>query len=384
MMIGIDARVLAFPGCPTGLYQYSHNLLKALQAVDGKNTYRLFFNTFRSEFRRNISAYETRDNFQKRNLVIPHRLAELLFTYLHVPLDLVLGDIDLFHGLAFETFPCRSSRTVVTIHDTMFITDPRFLPESTVKRFTAVTARALARASAVIANSEFTKRELVERYGTDPDKISVIYLGVDERFGPERDPSMVASVRKKYGITNQYLLYFGNIEPKKNIIGILDAFALMRQTGRSDHVLVIAGRKTYPDYYRSLEERVRERDLAARVVFTDVVSQQDVRHLYGGADAFIFPSFYEGFGMPPLEAMACGIPVIVSDIPPLREVCGDAALLVDPACPDTMARAMSTALTDGAARASLVEKGLAHVTRFTWAEAAKKTIAVYESVLAKK
>lgn len=382
MLIGIDARVLAFPGCPTGLYQYSHNLLNALQDVDGTNRYRLFFNTFRGEFRRNIRNYATRDNFQKRNLAIPHRVAELMLTRLRVPLDLVLGRIDLFHGLAFETFPCRSSKTVVTIHDTMFITDPQFLPTATVRRFADATARALSRATAVIANSEFTKRELVGRYGTDPDKISVIYLGIDARFAPDREPEMLASVRRQYGIEKPYVLYFGNIEPKKNIAGIIDAFALLQRRKKTDHVLVIAGRRTYADYYRRLEEQILERRLTGRVIFTGVVPPDDVRYLYNGADAFIFPSFYEGFGMPPLEAMACGIPAIVSDIPPLREVCGGAAMLVDPGSPDAMSQAMLTVLTDGGTREGLVERGLTHASRFTWEEAARKTVAVYESVAA--
>lgn len=380
MQIGIDARVLAFPGCPTGLYQYSHHLLKALQRNDRSNTYRLFFNSFRNEFRRNIKAYRTQENFQKRNLAIPHDIAEVLFNRFNLPVDVVLGKIDVFHGLAFETFPCRSARTLVTIHDTMFITDPNLLPAASVRRFSEVTARALSTASAVIANSEFTKQELLKKYRVPSDRIQVIYLGVNEQFAPDRDHVKIGSVRGKYGIRNKYILYFGNIEPKKNITGIVRAFDLLLRAERPDHDLVIAGRKTYPDYWTTLEREIADRKLGDRVIFTDVVPAEDVPHLYSGSDAFIFPSFYEGFGMPPLEAMACGIPVIVSDILPLREVCGDAALLVDPKDPEAMAQAMHEALFDGDIRNTLIEKGVARSSRFSWDDAAKRTIRLYEAI----
>jgi glycosyltransferase involved in cell wall biosynthesis len=381
MRIGIDARVLAFCDCPTGLYQYTYNLVNALQEIDSSNEYVLLFNAFRKRYRKYVKEYTFNRNFLKKNCALPGRVLDIMFHKVKLPIDFYLGSVDVFHGPSFELLPGISGKAVVTIHDLMFLSNPGLLPEKTVEIFNYRLKRSLQKADRFIAVSEFTKSELQDRCNIPSSRISVVYNGVGREFSTIKSAEKAGALREKFGIKNRYLLYFGNVEPKKNIMRIIEAFNILKNSERIEHDLVIAGRKSYADYYEKLIKRIRELGLKGRVFFTGTVHPYEAPLLYKGADVFIFPSLYEGFGIPVLEAMACGIPVVASNIAPIKEVCGDAAILVNPLNSEETASGMLSVLSDSSVKDRLIKAGLARVSGFTWEKTAKNTLSIYEDLL---
>jgi len=269
-------------------------------------------------------------------------------------------------------------RSVVTIHDLGYLHFPRahrLLDRLYLDLSTRFNARAAAH---IIADSQATKRDLVERYGVEPSKISVIYPGYDEEaFQPLREREAIEAVKTRYGIAGDYILFVGTIQPRKNLVRLMEAFSLLKRQA-ADLQLVIAGKKGW--LYEAIFRRVEELGLEGQVVFTGYVADEDLPALFSGARLFVFPSLYEGFGLPVLEAMACGVPVVCSNASSLPEVADDAALLFDPLDVVGMAAAMERVLGDERLRAKLVERGLKRARGFSWEKCARQTLAVLESV----
>jgi glycosyltransferase involved in cell wall biosynthesis len=221
-----------------------------------------------------------------------------------------------------------------------------------------------------------TKCDLIERYGTEPDKITVVYPGYDEAtFQPVRDEEVIEAVKARYGIAGDYILFVGTLQPRKNLIRLVKAFADCRSP-IADCRLVIAGKKGW--LYQEIFRRVEELGLEKKVVFTGYVPEGDLPALLSGAHLFVFPSLYEGFGLPVLEAMACGTPVVCSNASSLPEVAGDAALMVDPLDVEGLATAMERVLSDEELRAELTERGFKQARKFSWERCARETLAVLE------
>ena len=265
-----------------------------------------------------------------------------------------------------------------TLHDLIF----RFYPQThkPLNRWflTLMMPRFLRAVDAVIAVSDCTKRDAVRLYGLDEAKIKVIHEGVNPRFCTA-PPEAISVVRQKYGLPKDFILSVGTIEPRKNLTSLLEAYRVLRDR-RGECKLVIVGQKGW--LYEGFFRRLRELGLKDEVIFPGFVPDEDLPALYSAADLFVFPSLYEGFGLPVLEAMACGAPVITSNTSSLPEVAGDAALLVDPTSIEALTHAMRNVLESKQLRDELSAKGYEQAAKFNWESAARETLAVYASVLA--
>jgi glycosyltransferase involved in cell wall biosynthesis len=310
------------------------------------------------------------------------RLTTALRHFLGRSMDRFFTGVDLFHATEHLLPRFSSVRTVFTLHDLIFLFHPETHKPLNRWFLTLMMPRFLRAADAVIAVSECTKRDAIRFYGIPEEKITVIYEGVNPRFRPA-SPEAIAAVRARYNLPEHFILYVGTIEPRKNLTALLEAFHHLLATrslrpAPCDLRLVIVGKKGW--LYEGFFRRLRELGLEDRVIFTGYVPDEDLPALYSAADLFVFPSLYEGFGLPVLEAMACGVPVICSNTSSLPEVAGDAALLVDPADVRALAGAMERALTDEALRVTLRARGIEKAGRFSWEGAARKTVEVYQWV----
>ncbi len=294
-----------------------------------------------------------------------------------LPVELWTGPLDLFHATDFALPPTRPrTRTVATVHDLAFERYPDETMPGMLDYLKRVAPRSARRADAIIAVSQATRQDLIELYGIPAEKIHVVYHGVTPDFCPERDPAQEAETRQRYQLPEgPLLLTVGTLQPRKNHLRLVQAFARTRQPA----ALVIAGSPGWA--YGEVRGEVEHLNLRRRVRFVEWVEDRDLPALYRMATAFVFPSLYEGFGLPVLEAMASGAPVIASRASSLPEVVGEAGVLVDPLDVDGLAAAMDALLSDADRHAALREAGLARASNFTWAKAARQTWAVYESLL---
>ena len=305
-------------------------------------------------------------------------LRKAVFTQVGLPGLCRSLQAELLHSLQFIA-PLRATcRRVVTVHDLGYLYFPRAHPWHQ-RLYLDLSTRWNARAAAhLLADSQATKADLVARYSTPPEKITVAYPGRDERLAPVRDPALVEAVKTRYGITGDYFLYLGTLQPRKNLLRLVAAFAHL--ITQSPHLqiskLILAGKRGW--LYDDLFAQVHRLGLEGRVLFPGYVPDEDKAALLSGALAFVFPSLYEGFGLPVLEAQACGCPVITSITSSLPEVAGDAALLVDPGDTSAIAAAMQQVATDPTLRENLIERGFANVRRFSWTACAQSVLGVIE------
>ncbi|NIN63988.1 MAG: glycosyltransferase [Anaerolineae bacterium] len=358
-----------------GLGRYALELTSALLAADSDNEYVAFYHQ-RAEAQ--VDPPLDRLPQLTTNLSTkPWRMSALLGHLAHFPQDRLFPGIDLFHATDHLLPRLSRVKTVFTLHDLIF----QFYPEmhKPLNRWflTLMMPRFLRAADAVIAVSECTKKDAVHFYGIEEAKIHVVYEGVNPSFRPA-PPETVGQMRRKYSLPDNFTLTVGTIEPRKNLTSLLEAYSALRQSG-VESKLVIAGKKGW--LYEGFFRRLSELGLGDEVVLPGFVPDRDLPALYGAADLFVFPSFYEGFGLPVLEAMACGVPVVTSNTSSLPEVAGDAAVLIDPSSVDELVTAMRAVLENHELRAELRAKGLKQAARFSWEKAAKETLAVYSSLV---
>lgn len=304
------------------------------------------------------------------------KLAKLLWPNFFLPAGAAAAGCDLVHCTTpYGTFmPCRY-RNVITICDVTPLLFPGTHGRLNVWHHRFALPAILRRADRIITISECSKRDIVRLYGVSPEKVAVTMLAADRRFSPHPAGLPGAAVA---GLPRPYILNVGTLEPRKNLDGLLRAFAAARRSGL-DHTLVIAGARGWGD--SRLAPLVEELGLAGAVVFAGFIEDHDLPHLYTGADFFVYPSLYEGFGLPPLEAMACGCPVITSTVSSLPEVAGDAALLVNPHSEADLTDAIVRLAGDAGLRQALKEKGLKRSAGFSWEKTVEETLAVYSQVL---
>ena len=300
-----------------------------------------------------------------------------------LPVQLFTGPIDLFHSPDFVLPPVRGGiPTLLTVHDLSFVHYPATFPANLVAYLNRVVPRSVARATHILADSQSTKRDLAAIWRVPDDKVTVLYSGVNERFRPVTDATALAAVRARYGLGDRpYVLAVGTVQPRKNYELLVRAFRAVAQAG--PHVLVIAGGRGW--LTEGLDAEITRQGVADRVILPGFVDDADLPALYSAADLFVFPSLYEGFGLPLLEAMACGVPVISSDASSLPEVAATggepAALLLPPGDEAAWSAAMLRLLTDETARQRLITAGVAQAARFTWQAAARQLAALYERLL---
>jgi glycosyltransferase involved in cell wall biosynthesis len=283
---------------------------------------------------------------------------------------------DLFHATEHLLLPLKDCPSVLTVHDLVFQVYPERHKPLNRWYLRAALPLYCRRADAIICVSEHTKKDLVDLWGIDGEKVHVVYEAADPRFG-RRSAEKVAVARARYGLPERYLLVVGTIEPRKNLNRLLDAIALVRQE-REDVKLVIVGRLGW--LYQGFLDKLEQFEHREAVIRPGFVPDADLPAVYQGAVGTVYPSLYEGFGLPMLESMACGTPVISSRASSLPELGGDAAYYFDPLDVEEMAAALGAVWRDADLRRSMRERGLARASQFSWTRAARETLEVYRSV----
>jgi glycosyltransferase involved in cell wall biosynthesis len=365
--IGIDARKLHDFGIGT----YIRNLLRQLARQDRETEYVLLCRggdqtTLASLGENFRSVAESAGNYS---------IAEQV----RIPLALRREGVTLFHAPHYVLPPLVQCRSVVTIHDCIHLMFPQYLPNRFALRYArASMALASKRAARVMTVSESSKRDLVRFLNVDPEKIAVIPNAYDERFAIEPREEDVVRVRERYQLHDEFVLYAGNVKPHKNLERLIEAFDLVRKRGLDHLKLVLIGDEI--SKYAVLRRAVHRHQLHKYVRFLGYLPEETLAVMYRLAGVFVFPSLYEGFGLPPLEAMASGTPVVTSNVSSLPEVAGDAAVLVDPYDPRAIADGICRVLTDETLRRDLRRKGVARARQFSWDESVRRIHEIYTQV----
>jgi len=374
--IVIDARYIARR--QSGVGAYTQRLIGGLATIDPVNRYTCLVaadGPGLGDRRPNIQEWPTRVSFEDH-------LRGDLWMLAHLPFRLRARHTDVYHGPAvFLPHLKLGYRTVVTIHDLVSFLFPETVPRKYSLYMRLMTRLAARSADRVITVSAATRADLERILGVRADKMVVIHEAVSPEFTAPLAPEAVAATVARYGLRPPYVLFVGNLEPRKNLARLIEAFAELRRRPPGPGPrpqLVLAGTRAW--LHGGIFRAVETHGLAADVVFTGYVPLADLPKLYAGAACFVFPSLYEGFGLPVLEAMATGAPVVASRAGSIPEVAGEAALLVDARAPGELADAIATVLADGALRARLVARGHVRAAQFRWEDVARKTLAVYEAV----
>lgn len=359
-----------------GIGRYTRELVKALARIDTQTGYRLFAAGQTSA----ILPDPPGPNLAwKPTRISSEWLARIWHrARMPLPIECWTGPVDLLHAPDFTLPPTRKgTRTILTVHDLSFIRTPETATPDLRAYLNRVVPRSVSRADLVLADSEATRQDVIAFFRTPAEKIDVLYSGVGAHFQPARDGDTLRAVQERYGVGDApYILSLGTVQPRKNYGRLVEA---VRRLNQPDLKLVIAGGKGWLD--DPLYEQIAALGFGERVVFPGHVPDEDLPALYSAAQVFAFPSLYEGFGLPPLEAMACGVPVVTSNVSSLPEVVGDAALLVDPYDVDALARALEQALADEGLRRTLIQRGYLRARFFTWEKAARQLHKHYARLL---
>ncbi len=355
MRIAID--VQSTFGDKTGIGYYTSNLVKHLLKIDKKNEYS-FFSNGSNELR----VYE-----------------RVLWEQFHLPIKTSLNKIDLLHTPGFSPPVVRMCKLVCTVHDLIGIIFPKNLRPVSRFYWSKLLPFAVSKADVIIADSENTKRDIIKYLRVKPNDVRVIYIAVDDTFKVVQDISLLRGVRLKYEIPPDFIFSVGTIEPRKNYDRLIVAFKKLKDTTSLPHTMVIAGKKDWA--YPGLRELVDKLEIAKDVIFLDYIDDNDLALLYNAASLLILPSLYEGFGLPVLEAMACGAPVVASNVSSIPEIINDAGILVDPYDTDSICDGMFRVLTDVKLQEELREKSLKRAKFFSWEETARLMLHEYEALV---
>ena len=371
MRIAIDCRSV-FPGMG-GIGHHTANLVRALAEVDGRHQFALLATT-----RKGDDPVVANAAFQE--LTFEAGMIDELWEQVQLPSVLADNEIELYHSPCFALPVVKTTRwRIVTVHDVVFRVRPDLVDTGLCDYLDRWTEHSLDVADAVIAPSEFSKQEIVRAYGTSPDNVHVVYNGVGNEFRKRCPAGAKTALRKKLGLPQRFVLYVGSLEPKKNIDRLLQAFGLLVSEGRAGkRKLVLVGGRGGQDY--DVEAAVERAGVAEHVVVSGYLEDDEVPTLMAMANLFVYPSLYEGFGLPPLEAMACRTPTVVSDATCLPEIVGDGALIAPAEDAERLAEQMDRGLHDQQLRKTLASKGAKRAREFTWERAAQQTLAIYDSV----
>ncbi|HEX8457547.1 MAG TPA: glycosyltransferase family 1 protein [Pyrinomonadaceae bacterium] len=374
MHIAIDAHSIG--SGLAGVETYITNLIEALAARGESNRYTLYVTRGRGGA----------DRFEGRwpHVAVRRTLPQTPFIRIpySLPVELRRHRADLLH-VQFTAPPLAPCPVVATIHDLSF----EHLPETFKRRSwmqLRLTVRRTARTAAhIITSSEFSRRDLIETYNLAPERVTVALAAAAPHFRPATAEA-VAEVRRRYDIAGDYVLAVGSIQPRKNLVRLVRAYSDLRRRRSHDKLpqLVLVGKRAW--LYGETLRAVERSGLASNVLFTGYVPEGDLPALYTGALCFVYPSYFEGFGLPPLEAMQCGAAVVAGDRTSLPEVVGDAGLLVNPFDEDAIGAAIARLIDDEHLRAELKRRGQARAARFSWAETARRTLQVYEQATKEK
>jgi glycosyltransferase involved in cell wall biosynthesis len=359
---------------PSGVGHYVYHLLRALLAVDRANSYVGWFSSDGAP-----AALLEGPNLTKLTASGPvrHPIGQVFWESAMLPLALRRRPVDLFFSPSHTLPPFLppGTATMVTVHDLSFLHHP----ETKTRRFRLymqwMVRHALRRASLVAVDSEHTRRDVIAAFGAPADRVITIPLAAAARFGEPVEPAVLERVRRRYGLQAGAIVAVGDVEPRKNLRRLVEAVALLRDRENLRPQLVLVGKPRRG--VEALRRAIDERGLGDAVVFTGYVPDDELAAVYRLAGVCVYPSLYEGFGIPPLEAMMCGTPVVASNAASIPEVVGDAALLVDPYSVDEIAQALARLLTDDTLRRELIARGHTRARCFSWEETARRTLEAF-------
>ena len=385
MKIVVDGLPLRCPG--TGIPRYTLEMLRSLHRVAPRHDF-FITDCHAPVFQRRISLPSHPDEFDgsirrqvnwapKLWIVLPRRIRQAIIRQ-----DLRGLHAELYFGTNYFGLFDRSFKTVITIHDLVYHHYPEATEPYMLRRLSQELPAHAHRADAIFTDSKASRRDIIDLLKVPEEKVHTIYCGVDHSFRPIEDQAALESVRRRYSLPDQFLLFVGTIEPRKNLVTLLAAFARVVADPKFRHSLVIVGGKGWKD--SPIRNALTSNQATERLITTGYVAGKDLPLIYNLADALIMPSFYEGFGLPVVEAMACGTPVVTSNVSSLPEVAGDAAIFVDPKDADDVARGMSTVVHDPQLRADLRQKGLLRAREFSWEKSARQALNVFEQVTDKR
>ena len=379
MKIGIDITTVLVENYKVGIPWYAYRLIKNIEKIDKTN----FYTLYACSLTKYKKKFDLKKEFKSENFHIQvkffHRRIFNYAVLTFLPIEFFFGRFDIIHTLHHFSPINLYGKQVVTIHDLTPLINPDWFHRLYDKEFRFIISKAIKRTDVIITVSHSTKRDLVNFFNVNPEKIKVIYLAPDETYKLIEDDEAITQVKKKYKITKKYLLFVGTIEPRKNLIRLLNVFKKIKNK-LSDYQLVITGKigwktKIFFETIENIPEWIKN-----DIIITGYVSQDDLPLLYNGCDIFIYPSLYEGFGLPIVEAMRCGVPVITSNISSMPEVAGDGAILVNPEDEEEIGNAIIRLIEDRELREELKKKGLERSKMFSWEKTAIETLKVYKEL----
>lgn len=382
--ICIDARCL-MENRKTGVEEYTLGLLLALFEIDQANEYILFFNAWKKP-NFDFSLFSAYPNVKIKKIKIPNKFLNFSFWYFGWPkIDKLVGgaDIVFFPNIIFGAVS-RKVRMIVTIHDLSFERYPQYFSWKRRLWHIFVNSKKICqRADQIIAVSNSSREDIANLYCVDKRKIKIISSAISNNFRIiDRNDEKLIKVKEKYSLPFKFILYLGTIEPRKNIVGIIRAYNLLQdfalETNNLElakYKLVIAGSNGWLD--KAIFQEIEKSKYKAKLVLPGFIEDADKHYLYNLATLFIYPSFFEGFGFPPLEAMACGVPIIISNNSSLPEICGKAGILIDPDKSGEISIAMREILTDKLLREKMIRLGLERSENFSWKITARKTLKLF-------
>lgn len=374
MKIAIDIRTINKPR--SGVGYYVTNLIQKLQEIDTDNNYCLISNNGEYE-----NTFRAQPNFENLRTCISnenHLIGDFWESF-YLPRLLEKKNVSVFHGPAFMVpLIKRKMGTVVTIHDIVSFIMPDTIPMKYAFYMRNLIKLVSRRADRIISVSQSTKKDLITWLGVPEEKITVVHQAVSGIFRPAASGDGGAEIRRRFGIHGRYMLFVGNLEPRKNLIRLMEAFAMARERLGGPIQLVICGKKGWLcSGILKTCERIRRGD---DILITNYVNEIDLLGLYQNAEMFVFPTRYEGFGLPALEAMACGAPVITSNVSSLPEITGGAAMLINPSDVGEISEAMIKLAGSASLRSELREKGFKQAKLFSWTKTARETLDVYRTL----
>lgn len=374
MKIGIDISLTI--GEKAGVGYYSANLVEALAKIDLYNQYILypfFYHIYHPDFKSAVVPIQS--NFKLHFKKIPKKIIDIIWNS-QIPKKWIFGNVDILHSTTFCVPEDYDGKLIVTIYDISFLTLPECHTEANRQHCMKGTLEAVKHADAIIAISHHGKKELLKYFDISQDKITVIHLAAKEIFKPSclEEQSRVLT---KYHIPRNYILTVGSYEPRKNISTLIKAYILLPESIKKEHPLVIVGGK---GWLNSEVDLLIESQSSTQILRVGYVDEQDLPALYSAASVFVYPSLYEGFGLPILEAMSCGVPVITSNTSSMPEIGGDAALYFDPKNVNELKNCLISIIDNSEMKSKLREMGLIHVKNFSWDKTARETLKLYEMI----
>ena len=373
MKIGVDIRCLMEERY-SGISEYTYNLLLHLFQIDQKNQYFLFYNSAK---KLEPPKFDYKNVFYQ-GFSYPNKLFNLSLRFLKiVEIDKIIGGVDIFLTPSFLfTNLSKDCKKILIIHDLSFEIYPEFFTLKKRLWHNLINPKRLCQqADIIVAISENTKKDIIKYYQVNPEKIQVIYNGINDIFFANINEREKTRVKDKYNLEDDYIFYLGNLEPRKNVETLILAFEKLNQPSQQ---LVIAGSSAWK--YKKIYQLWQKSPLKKRIKFLDYVDSMDRPALYSLAKIFVYPSIYEGFGLPPLEAMTCGTPVITSFNSSLVEAVDDAGLLIDPNNVNELAQIMKQLLADGKLQEKLVAKGKNHSQQFRWQVVSNKFLSIFDNL----